>query len=378
MTALGLEKEQMGSIGLRYSGRSNHFDFIRLTLAMLVIYSHSFVLASGNIISEPLFARLGAWHTIGSGAVSMFFFISGFLITQSWLRDPQFIPYWRKRALRILPAYALAAALCIFVLAPIVSGHWTPRALIVQALKIRTWESPTAFARNPFSGVINGAVWTIRYELWCYMIVALLGISGLLRKSVVVALLAVSGLIVAGQSRWNFLPDLRLGPLGELALWPRMLFAFAAGMAAYLYRHRIPYSGGLAAAAVAALVAAVWLRSSMGWAIGLPVLGGYAVLFIALARGLRLPPLSRVGDFSYGAYLYGFPIQQLLIRLLPRTGALALFFWASIASVAVAAISWYAIERPALSLKKTPKPSTPKPEPVAALVAGRIFQAEIH
>ena len=89
-------------------GSGNAFDFIRVVAALAVLYSHSFPLFG---LPEPSHAG----QTLGSLAVAIFFAVSGFLVCQSWLRDPDVYRFTLRRALRIMPGLIVAVAFTAFV-----------------------------------------------------------------------------------------------------------------------------------------------------------------------------------------------------------------------------------------------------------------------
>jgi peptidoglycan/LPS O-acetylase OafA/YrhL len=148
----------------------------------------------------------------------------------------------------------------------------------------------------------------------------------------------------------------------------RLFAYFAVGSAAYLYRERVPLHGGLLtlALAVSALLLAADPRSAL-----LPVTLGYATVFLAMSP-LPRPPGFRRGDYSYGVYIYAFPIQQTVALLMPRpmewTTNLAV---ALPLTLACGALSWHLVEHPALRLKRRDQASAPTADPFSEPSAAR-------
>jgi len=99
--------------------RENNFDFLRFFAASLVLLVHSYPL-TGRQPEEPI-ELLTGYENGGSFAVSIFFVISGYLITSSWLSSSSPTSFLIKRALRILPALALAVLLSVFIIGPLVT-----------------------------------------------------------------------------------------------------------------------------------------------------------------------------------------------------------------------------------------------------------------
>ncbi|HUD30534.1 MAG TPA: acyltransferase [Novosphingobium sp.] len=304
--------------------RRNHFNAIRLAMAMAVIWSHCFALYWGTEENEPVSLLLGGLYNAGSVGVRVFFVISGFLIAQSWLASRSRADYFAKRVKRIYPGFIVATAVCTFVVVPAyASAGWalvTPRAVVEWA-----WHAVTlhgvipgadAFADNPGQAV-NGALWSIRYEAWCYVGVAVLGILGLMRRpwTVVAVMLGV----LAGKAVLDLLGKQPGGGIIEAVFgWPYAWFSlapcFLVGMLAQFYGRSIPRSGLLMALLAGTLVGtALWgAGSRIAFDILFPFATAYGVFYVAYSRAVNLPDAARFGDFSYGAYLYGFPIQQMV------------------------------------------------------------------
>jgi peptidoglycan/LPS O-acetylase OafA/YrhL len=164
--------------------RGNNFDFMRLSLAVLVIYSHAFILGSGTDVREPLVRYSHGQATLGAVAVDSFFVMSGFLITGSALRSRGVWSYLKKRVARIYPAFAVAALLMAVIVLPISGGHFVyPRPVmrvgmfLLQLLRLREFNYDGPFLHDPYPQVINGSTWSVSYEFWCYIGVALLMVT---------------------------------------------------------------------------------------------------------------------------------------------------------------------------------------------------------
>jgi peptidoglycan/LPS O-acetylase OafA/YrhL len=201
---------------------------------------------------------------------------------------------------------------------------------------------PGVFEANPYRAPL-GTIWTLKYEVLCYLGVLVAALCGLLRRWIP-ALLIVAALAVALTAAIALRgPDLPKGL--ETAL--RLPLIFSAGAGLYLWRDRLRVSGGALACLV---VAAVILAKTPAYP---------ALLFLAEAYGavwLALGPMARrlfdpKADLSYGIYLYGWPIQQSLHALWPEPSGFALLAPALALTLPVAVLSWYGIERPALALK---------------------------
>jgi peptidoglycan/LPS O-acetylase OafA/YrhL len=332
----------------------NNFDFLRFALAALVIFSHSFALLGPGDATEPLARLTRGQLPSGHLAVDFFFVISGFLITHSALRSRSLLDYLRKRAARIYPGFLLAALFCFLVVAPL-AGH-RPASITPLAagiLSLRGYEPGSIFTANPYPNTLNGSLWSISYEAWCYVGVALLAATSLLARrhlllAVFIASLAGSTLFAVYQLRPG------AGILGVIfgspRLWARLLPCYLAGMVFYLHRDRIPFSSNLALACAIALVVGARIPHALTSLV--PTAATYLLFYFAFHPAIRLDRWARRGDFSYGIYLYAFPIQQLLILYIPSLraspllyGPLLLFALALPLSIAFGAVNWHLAEK---------------------------------
>ena len=229
------------------------------------------------------------------------------------------------------------------------------------ALTPTTFKSATAlpglFSDNVFPYPM-GTVWTLKYEMLCYIGVFAAGLAGLMRQRIV-ALGLIAALFLAIIALDLLHPD--AGKATQTSL--RLPFLFAAGGVLYLWSDKLPVSWIIAVS----LLAATWLAAGTPlYKALLFAFESYGVIWLALAPGLSHPALEPHADLSYGTYLYGWPVQQTLVQLFPGAAALSLLPPAVAISLIVAALSWYVVEKPALSLKarlvRAPAPAA-SPQP---------------
>lgn len=340
-----------------WDSRKNNFDFLRLTLAVLVIYSHAYPLGLGSETTEPFVRATHGQATGGGLAVDSFFIMSGFLICASARRSSDALSFLKKRVKRIYPGFLVAALLTALVVVPLAGAHFVyplvlPRAanFLLQSLRLVEFTYANAFAGNPFPNVINGSTWSISYEFWCYIGVALLLMAGLLRRPAVIAgLFLVSWSIgIAFRVEGWILGGKMLGVVvGVPHFWARLLPLYLSGVVFYLYRERIPLQAMLALASAAALVVGCFFQA--GLAVVFPFAGAYLLFWFAFSPAIKLQNAGRFGDFSYGTYLYAFPVEQVLMRIFGGTVSPWVLFGAATPIVLLLAVaSWYGVERPFL------------------------------
>lgn len=328
----------------------NNFGLLRLVMAVAVVISHAFSVTDGRVEQEPWYATTG--FTLGEHAVNGFFAISGFLVTMSFLRRG-WRDYVLARLLRIAPGL-IAATL---VVALLIGGLMTsldrsayfsdPRLWRFIVATLTSFKSaaalPGVFEANPLQFPM-GTVWTLKYETLCYLGVLVAGVAGLLAKPRL-ALAALTALSLAVILREVLTPE---GPKGtETAL--RLPLLFLAGGVVYLYRERVTLSLPLLALALLALVP---LSFTPLYKAALYLVTAWGVLVVALAPLLTRRSLEPPADLSYGVYLYGWPVQQALHALFPSLGAVALLWPSLAATVVIATLSWFLVEKPALDLKR--------------------------
>ena len=340
-------------------GRDNNFQLIRLLAATGVVLFHSYALTD-HWTDEPLWQRMPELN-FGALGVSCFFVISGFLVTQSWLARERVVPFVAARALRIYPA--LAGAVVLTVALAWISGTLSlagfltdPQTLdyivhVTPAWDIRH-QLPGAFPENPIPHDVNGSLWTLPIELRLYVAVLAAGVIGLLARRV--AWFALLWLLLLW---WLVSPaGLPAPPFDKVT--GDLVLLFALGSLASVWRQAIPLS--LAIAAVALMLVIINPADLARGALFAPLLA-YIVLVAAYHPRLAWPAFNRVGDYSYGVYVYSFPIQQTLVQRIPGIEPAPLFALAMVLTLVVAALSWHFLEQPALGLKSRFGPSDRTP-----------------
>ncbi len=348
-------------------GRANNIDFLRFFLASLVIFSHSYSLTLGSNDREPFSIATRGQRTGGELAVDGFFILSGFLIARSWISSRGPADYLRRRALRIYPGFLAAVAFSTLCAGPLLQGepsaYWRAfswREFAIMSLNLDFYTPPSDVP-------VNGSLWSIRYEFLCYLAVAALGLVGLLSRRIVLVLgwLACLGLL-AGQIYLGWqIPGSRLSWLYCYpGFWPRVMADFLSGVLFYSYRDRIVLTWPLLiGAALGLLATGVAFPSMRALPLAVPLLGGYLLFFAAYMPMGRLQHFAARGDFSYGLYLYAFPIQLILTRRVFRDlTPIALFLLAWAITGLFAVLSWRLIERPFMRLKGSSRPPEARPE----------------
>jgi peptidoglycan/LPS O-acetylase OafA/YrhL len=318
--------------------RENNFDVLRLVAAGIVLAGHSWPLGSGR--RQP-FAHVH--HPLGTVGVEIFFVISGFLVTRSWLAEPSLRRFAKKRALRILPGLAGAVLVTALVIGPIFStaslgAYYSSTSvwgwIVSNILLVPQWVIATVFVGNPYGQAANGSLWTLPIEVEAYVLLALLGVARLVRRGFMLALAIAAGVALA---------------IGSGSPMTRLFGLFVAGSVLYLLRDRVVLRSD-----VAIVLATVWLAAfatPLATTAGMVALP-YLVAFAAYRSPSGLRRLVGKGDVSYGFYVYAFPIQQSIAAVLGPTSPFVMMAIAAPLTWLAAFASWRLIEQPMLRLKR--------------------------
>lgn len=326
---------------------NNNFTLVRLLASLAVIFGHAYALTPGATEEDPL-GRLLHFDYSGSLAVKLFFFLSGMMVTTSFVKDPRPFYFLIKRALRIFPALVVCTLVTVFLIGPILtdvslgsyfsSGETWRYVFLNSTLYDLQWKLPGLFTSSPYGP--NGSIWTLPLEWICYYLLAFLGDDQFFRSRTSAALFALAVIVVSlifpKKLPW-------FGLNADAYLLPA---CFATGVLFGLYRRRIVISWRLCLALWAAFV----FLALLGWVV-YPFYIAFFYTVVAVATSPILLGKARTSvDVSYGVYLYGFPIQQSLYHLMPTMNVHANQALASLIAVGVGFLSWRLIERHAIDL----------------------------
>lgn len=354
--------------------RANHFTFLRLILASLVIVGHAAELTDGNT-SRELFHRLGAQLTAGDFAVDGFFAISGYLILQSWSQQPSVRVFLMKRVLRIVPAFLAAYLISVLIVGRIgggpsyFAGLSAPEGVfqLFRGIFVLTYPYlPPVFPGFPYP-LSNGSIWTIAYEFRCYLLIPVLAALGLWARPA--ASLAAWLAITLGAGWYSATHPGDAMSLGLVHFLP----FFLAGGCAYLHRSKIRW--GRVAGGAGILAALLSMGSLAAARLVLPLAGSYAVLWLALSEWSPLRFFSPRNDISYGVYLYGWPAQKLFLWYLPAAPLAGQVAGTLGASLLLGWASWRLIEERCLAWKASLTPRRDSPRAYAMVAESGLMPA---
>jgi peptidoglycan/LPS O-acetylase OafA/YrhL len=342
---------------------SNNFDFLRLFAAGLVLVGHLSILSGTK--DDWILILLDSL-SLGSLGVSIFFVISGYLVTQSWIKDPVPHRYAARRALRIFPGLVAVVLLTMLALGPFVS-KFSPleyfrepsflRYLNALLLFPMPFALPGVFYDNPYPVAVNGSLWTLPYEATMYLLLPLFARPKLRESAIYWASLAAL-FIIASES--SGAPSFEAPTVWFLSTtW---LYYFGAfffyGAALSVLQKRF----GAPNLAVAGAFLLILIVSAQSQWIGLTrhLLLGYVVIALGLRATPFLKSAGRYGDFSYGIYIYAFPVQQTLVHFGLARNVFSNVLYLTTITLLLAALSWIFVEKPALLMKPSrPSKGTP-------------------
>lgn len=330
--------------------RENSFDFIRFIAAAMVVFSHSFALVGLN---EPLIGS----NTFGGLGVWIFFILSGYLIIASWEQYPRLNVFLAKRSLRIFPGLLVAILFSVLVVGLLYTSlntwdyltHTSTITYLNNILLYNTQFSlPGVFENNPFPNSVNGSLWTLAYEFTMYLTVAALGVLKIYKKIDIkyiwVGLLILQAVVlVVGADKFDFsVFYIRLDRIITLSLM------FMTGVLFYKKSKKIKLSTKYGLVALLAFLLTCWLAPS-STVFAAATLLAYALF--ALGSSPLMSKFGKYGDFSYGIYIYSFPVQQIIAATIQPSSPYVMFLLALPISVVLGALSWRFIESQALKLK---------------------------
>lgn len=343
------------AIGQALDPRGNSLNLIRLILAFSVLFAHSFHIAGAG--SGPGFRgeNLGGW------AVAGFFGISGYLITGSRFSN-RIGPYLVHRVARIFPAFIVCLVLMAFAFAPVaylvqhgsfqgfLATPTTPLNSIFANLSLRivSYDVAGTPAGVPYPGAWNGSLWTLYFEFMCYLLVAMMGFLPIVKKTPWPVIAAFAASVVLWANIEAIKPYMQSNLDFELAA--RLVPYFLGGAVVQVLSKRIGMHSiaGPVSIGIAALL--IYFVHGYGGQLAAPFIA-YGLLWIS--TWLPQPTLVAKNDISYGAYIYAFPVQQLLAVF----GAYHWGVWwftiaATLCTIPLATASWLMVERPVMRLAR--------------------------
>lgn len=368
MTANALPGGKTISVRLESTSHPTGFDYLRILLATAVIFIHSKTFTLGiqafNVLgqSQAPAGQLPASHPpvyqpIIWVVLPSFFALSGFLVSGSLHRSRTTIGFLLLRALRIFPALCVESLLAMLVLGPLVTslplGAYFSDPLFRQyPLNIIGdihFYLPGVFLGNPVPGVVNAQLWTIPAEMQCYALLAVVLVLQLAHRRLTVPLATAAAFVyLLGTMALGHLPQDWTTAPGRVQM-ETLVLSFTVGVCFFEFKDKVPLRADLFALSAVLSYALLW-GGTLQYLATIPI--AYATIFIGMSNFPKTF-INRTGDYSYGVYLYGLPLQQLVVYLVPgNKNWLLNFGMAYVLSLMFAAFSWHFVESKVMAKKK--------------------------
>lgn len=334
----------------------NNIGSLRFIGAFLVLFGHGYTLSGGPGSRDPASQWLADYSPFDQGlpglGVALFFALSGYLVTASYTRRNHLIDYTVARVLRIYPALIVAVLFCVFFVGLLVttlptlaylSHHETLLFALQNSSLLGIHHSlPGVFASLPWKDSVNGSLWTLPYELLMYVVVGIAGACGIFKLRLLFNALAamVTVCLVLAPKVAPFFAS-------PAHVFPALAFLYGST----LFVNRDFLKPRVSGCVMLLLLCMVSFRTAVYDVVSL-FFFSYFFLGVGLSKRRLLPAFDRYGDFSYGLYLYAFPLQQLAVLNLGGDSVWLINSLAFCGAMVMAFVSWSLIERPCLALKQ--------------------------
>jgi peptidoglycan/LPS O-acetylase OafA/YrhL len=344
------------------------FEFLRLVFALMVLISH--LGSTSGLFKDWTLQMNNYLYSIGNFAVFGFFFVSGYVITASWLSDPRLLPFLQKRILRIYPAYWICLLIGTFIIAPFLYNNTTFQLQINYFIRnisaIFVTCNLTDFTVPGAKECINTPTWSLGFEILAYLGVAILGVLGLIKRKWFLILLYI-GFLTLYYLRVNYpVYDKLFANFG--GTWLQESFAFVvwflSGSLYYNFRDKIQLRYSYFILTIILTLGSIGLGITRQFEMfyrfpqpffnfifdTFPFVGPITVGYIILFLANKLPTHSlknKIGDISYGVYIYGWLCERVLAYYNVQFISMPLYIYSVITFALICGIlSYQFIERP--------------------------------
>ncbi|MBD2700711.1 acyltransferase [Spirosoma sp. BT702] len=334
------------------SNRNNNFNLLRLIAACAVIFCHAQPAAGKSITAINYYS--------GFVAVDVFFITSGFLVTGSLLKRNNINFFIVSRFLRIFPGLFVCLLFSVFIIGALFTT--LPLKAYLTNLQISTYlyhnlnlfsttecSLPGVFENNHFKSCVNVSLWTLPWEIKMYIGLLILGAFRLFINALF-SLRIIKVIIITIFIFSVSLTIYRYFKTNNFDNPSRFTAMFSSGALFYIYRDRIILSQSLFICLLLLLIAFLFKKDWLLIPYALSIC--YLVIYLAFIPKGFIRKFNKLPDYSYGVYIYGFPVQQSIAALYTTISLKEMIIYSFIITVLLASLSWHFIEKPALSLKK--------------------------
>ena len=292
--------------------KSENLHLMRFVASIMVILSHSFIISTASEAEEWFVVLSNSQVTMGGFAVAIFFLCGGYLIAMSAEKNQSARKFFSARILRLFPPLVFSTFFTI-----ILCGFFSEYGQILYYFSPTTWAYmrncyfervyylPGVFTGNPYGAVVNGSLWTLPVEFICYILCFIAMKMKLTKKksypfTVPIVLLGAYGVWFLGYG----IPSVR-----ELI---RPVLLFYVGMGYWIYREHIQFTIRNFVIAIAAFFGFMAIgQGTLAMVLAFP----YIMMTIWFGMKQCSPKLGKLGNYSYGIYLWAFPVQQAVMHV---------------------------------------------------------------
>ena len=310
--------------------KNNNLTLIRILLAIMVLYGHSFVLLKKSMENTEFFVKYFSITYSGSIAVSLFFFISGMLVTKSYITKNSPQSFIISRAFRILPALLISAILLAIFIGPLLTKfslteyfldkEWY-RFIYKNILMSTRAFLPGVYDNLPFGANVAISWWTIRYEVAFYIFILCFGMLGILQNKYLASLICTL-IIILVITDSKFI----MSALGKAQYQYYLAFYFSVGVLFNIWGQYIKIN---VKTLCAVMIITYLCRNTTIYPALFSISSLYLVLWLAINPLFKKIKVKH--DTSYGIYIYGGFIQQFLIYCFPNMNN----YWNTIFSILI-------------------------------------------
>jgi peptidoglycan/LPS O-acetylase OafA/YrhL len=341
--------------------KNNYFTILRYIGALFVILSHSYPLTNGRGTSEPLTDHLGGL-SIGAVGVSFFFVMSGFLLVENLKKEPirysSLVGFLCKRILRILPELIGVLLFTVFLIGPMT----TSLGIVDYFINKETWmylinpitiffnsHLPGVFETNPYPNVVNGSLWILPYFIIMYLIFWVFVVLGFLNKPPIILFLHVLAFLVLIFSS-RILPSIHelinLPFITDKLSFQYYLY-FSGGIIISIYKKFIKSQIIIANIILLVLIITAFFQKTLIYYIYIAIIP-YSLFYLSICSIKIMRLCSDIEDYSYGLYIYAWPIQQTIAHFIKNISVCEILLYTIMIIIPLAFLSRRLIEDPAL------------------------------
>jgi peptidoglycan/LPS O-acetylase OafA/YrhL len=339
----------------RTGDRNNNFNLIRFIASTLVIFNHSYILTGTQ--GEPLY-NFGL--SFGRVAVDVFFIASGFLVTSSFFARKKFLSFIKARILRIFPGLIVCVLFCVFFIGIIftslpinlyIKNEYTFSFLIYNVLllyKPLQFFLPGVFTNNPYQFAVNGSLWTLPWEIKMYSVLVMIKTLYYIQRDIIdkISKVLIVSIATIATAFYLYYYYVEWGLPHHLLRFASMFFI---GSSFWVLKHKILFSYKIILLLM--LILLCFISQVKIFVLLYSLFLAYFVIYLAYRPKGVILKFNLLGDYSYGLYIYAFPVQQSIAALIPGIDVPKMFALSFGITLTLSIMSWHLIENRALKLK---------------------------